>query len=195
MMKYISKSSYMAGLDCHRKLWQLLWDRDSAAPNDGMTELVFEYGRRFGELAHVLFPNAVLIDIDIRKLHRAVEDTRIAIEDGADTILEATFCHEQCRVLSDVVEKQEDGTWHLIEVKSSTGVDKKHYPDLAYQKWVMEQSGYPVSRCSVIHVNKEGVWPDKASIFKQVDVTEEVNAASELVAEYVAAMLPYAQAE
>lgn len=193
MMKYISKSSYIAGLDCHRKLWNLLWDRKSAAPFDGMTELIFEFGRRFGTLAHSLYPDAVLIDINIFKLNRAVEDTKKAIEGGADVILEAAFCYEQCRVLSDVVERQEDGTWHLIEVKSSTHVKDEHYPDLAYQKWVMEQSGCPVSRCSVIHADKSGVWPDVPSIFKQVDVTEEVNTAFQVVGENVAAMTPYAQ--
>ena len=192
-MKYISKTSYMAGLDCHRKLWQLLWDRESAAPYDGMTKLHFEFGNRFGELAHALFPGAVLIDIDKFKLGRAVEDTTRAIADGADVILEATFCHEHFRVSSDVVERLADGTWHLIEVKSSGRVDKKHYPDLAYQKWVMEQCGYPVSRCSVIHANKEGVWPNQSSIFTQVDVTEEVNAISDLVEDKVAAMVPHAR--
>ena len=193
LTKYISKSSYMAGLDCHRMLWQKLWDRKSAAPLDGMTELIFEFGNRFGVLAHQLFPGSVLIDINIFKLNRAVEDTKKAIEGGADVILEATFCHEQCRVLSDVVERQEDGTWHLIEVKSSTHVKDEHYPDLAYQKWVMEQSGYPVSKCSVIHADKEGVWPDVASVFKEVDVTEEVNAAVQVVGDNVAAMVPLAQ--
>jgi hypothetical protein len=192
-VKYISKSSYMAGLDCHRQLWNLLWDRKSMAPHDAMTELLFEFGRRFGTLAHSQYPDAVLIDINIFKLNRAVEDTRKAIEDGAGVILEAAFCYQQCRVLSDVVERQEDGTWHLIEVKSSTGVDAKHYPDLAYQKWVMEQAGYPVSRCSVIHADKAGVWPNVSSVFKQVDVTEEVNAAVQVVGENVAAMLPFAQ--
>ena len=183
----------MAGLDCHRKLWNLLWDRKSAAPYDGMTELIFEFGRRFGELAHTLYPDAVLININLFKLNQAVEDTRKAIDDGTDVILEAAFCYEQCRVLSDVVERQADGTWHLIEVKSSTRVKDEHYPDLAYQKWVMEQSGYPVSRCSVIHADKQGIWPDVPSVFKQVDVTDEVDTAAQLVGDNVAAMLPFAQ--
>ena len=192
--KYISKSSYMAGLDCPRKLWNLLWDRDSAAPLDGMTQLIFEFGKRFGVLAHSLYPDGVLIDIDVFRLSRAVEDTRTAIDDGADVVLEAAFCYEQCRVLSDIVVRQPDGSWHLIEVKSSTEVKDEHYPDLAYQKWVMEQSGYPVSKCSVIHADTEnGVWPDVPSIFTEVDVTAEVDVAFESVAANVAAMLPLAQ--
>ncbi len=188
-IKYLSKSSYMAGLDCHRKLWQLLWDRDSAAPNDGMSQLIMEYGNRFGELAHTLFPDGTLINIDIFNLNRAVEDTRQAIEAGAKVIMEAAFCHGQCRILADIVEKQPDGSWHLIEVKSSTRVKDEHIPDLAYQKWVMEKSGYPVSRCSVIHADKIGVWRDIGSIFKRIDVTDKVNAASDPVANNVESML------
>ena len=191
--KYISKSSYMAGLDCPRQLWNLLWDRKSMAPHDAMTKLIFLFGNRFGELAHTLYPDGVLIDVDIFKLNRAVDDTKKAINDGADVILEAAFCYEQCRVLSDVVERQADGTWHLIEVKSSTQVKEEHYDDLAYQKWVMEQAGYPVSRCSVIHADTTGTWPDVESVFSTVDVTNEVNVAVQSVADNVAPMVPLAQ--
>jgi hypothetical protein len=179
----------MAGLGCHRKLWQLLWDRGSAAPDDGMSQLIMEYGTRFGELAHSLFPDGTLIDIDISNLDKAVEDTRQAIKSGTEVIMEATFCHGQCRILADIVERQQDGSWHLIEVKSSTHVKNEHIPDLAYQKWVMEQCGYPVSRCSVIHADKSGVWPDVNSIFNRIDVTAEVDAASSAVSDNVERML------
>ncbi len=188
--KYLSKSSYMAGLECPRKLWQLLWDRGSAAPATGMSPLNMEFGIRFGERAHTLYPDGTLIDIDIFNLNNAVEDTRKAIESGAEVILEAAFCHGQCRVLADIVEGQADGNWHLIEVKSSTRVKDEHIPDLAYQKWVMEQCGYHVSRCSVIHADKSGVWPDTNSIFNSVDVTDKVEVASTLVADNVERMLP-----
>ena len=175
MTKYLSKSSFMAGRDCKRKLWQLLWDRKSASPPDGMAQLNMEFGKRFGVLAHSLYPNGVLIDIDIYNLEKAVEDTRQAINSGSPVILEATFCHDNYRVLSDIVEKLPDGSWHLIEVKSSTKVKDVHYPDLAYQKWVMEKNGYHVSKCSVIHADTSGVWPDLNSIFKIEDITESVN--------------------
>ncbi|HDH08313.1 MAG TPA: DUF2779 domain-containing protein [Gammaproteobacteria bacterium] len=173
--KYLSKSSFMAGLDCPRKLWQLLWDRSSAAPFGGMSQLIMEMGTRFGTLAHQLYPGATLIDVDFRNLDQALLDTEAAIASGASTILEACFVYDHFRVVSDVVERQADGSWHLVEVKSSTSVKARHIPDLAYQKWVMQQAGFRVSRCSVLHANRSGSWPDVASIFKLVDVTEEVN--------------------
>ena len=66
--KYISKSSFMAGLDCPRKLWQLLWDRSSAAPFGGMSQLLMEMGTRFGVHAHQLYPGSTLIDVVFRNL-------------------------------------------------------------------------------------------------------------------------------
>ena len=165
----------MAGLDCQRKLWQLLWDRESAAPFGGMSQLIMEMGTRFGILAHQLYPGATLIDVDFRNLDQALLDTQAAIDSGTSTVLEACFVYDHFRVVSDVVERQADGSWHLTEVKSSTSVKARHIPDLAYQKWVMQRAGYWVSRCSVLHANRSGNWPDVASIFKLVDVTDEVN--------------------
>jgi len=191
-MKYLSKSSFVAGLTCHRKLWQLLWDRHNAGPRPGIDRLRMEFGIRFGKVAHCLYPDAVVIDIDIRKLKRAEEDTRKAIEAGARVICEATFRHKQCRVLSDIVVKQSDGSWHLIEVKSSTHVKPEHYPDLAFQKWVMQSCGYPVSKCSVVLADTSGVWPDQASIFKDEDVTDRVNAALRAVPKELPPMLAIA---
>jgi hypothetical protein len=160
-----------------------------------MDKLKMQFGVRFGEVAQCLYPDAVVIGIDRTKLERAEEDTKKAIEAGAEVICEATFRHEQCRVLSDIVEKRSDGSWHLIEVKSSTEVDDKHIPDLAFQKWVMEQCGYPVSKCSVVFADKTGIWPDRQSIFKYEDVTERVDAAIKLVPEQLAPMLEIANSK
>ncbi len=100
----------MAGLDCPRKLWQLLWDRESAAPFGGMSQLIMEMGTRFGILAHQLYPGATLIDVDIRNLEQSRVDTEAAIAAGANTVLEACFVHDHFRVLSDIVDRLPDGT-------------------------------------------------------------------------------------
>jgi len=176
MAKFLSKSKYMAGLSCHRKLWLHLWRPELQVEPGGMTALIMAQGSLFGELAHHLYADAVLIDIDIRNLAQAEADTAAAIEAGAGTILEATFRAGQYRVLSDVVQRLADGSWHLIEVKSATKVKPEHYPDLAFQRYVMEQAGYSVSRCSVLHANTAGHSPDLASLFNEVDVTAKVAA-------------------
>ncbi len=178
MPKYLSKSKYRAGLTCSRKLWLLLWRPELQVQPSGMTPLIMEQGSLFGELAQQLFDDEVLIDIDIdiRNLAKAEADTLAAIEAGAGTILQATFRSDQYRVVSDVVQRLADGSWHLIEVKSATKVKRAHIPDLAFQRYVMELSGYRVSRCSVLHANTAGHSPDIPSLFNEVDVTEKVTA-------------------
>jgi hypothetical protein len=190
MAKFLSKSKYMAGLTCSRKLWLLLWRPELQAQPSGMTALIMEQGSLFGELAHQLYADAVLIDIDIRNLAQAEADTRAAIEAGARTLLEATFRSGQYRVLSDVVQRQADGSWHLIEVKSSTKVKAEHIPDLAFQRQVMEQCGYRVSSCSVLHANTAGHAPDIPSLFNEVEVSEQVAAYLPSVASDLIAMAP-----
>jgi hypothetical protein len=112
--KYLSKSSFMAGLDCPRKLWQLLWDRESAAPFGGMSQLIMEMGTRFGILAHQLYPGATLIDVDYRNLDQALLDTEATINSGASAVLEACFVYDHFRVVSDVVERGIKGSEYLI---------------------------------------------------------------------------------
>jgi hypothetical protein len=188
----ISKSSFVEGIKCHRKLWQLLWDPDSAGEIPGIDKLRMEGGIRFGELAQCLYPDATVIEIDRYNLEQAEKDTLEAVKAGDEVIMEATFRHEQCRVLSDIVIKQPDDTWHLIEVKSSTEVEEKHIPDLAYQKWVTEQCGYPVSQCSVVFADKSGSWPDEKSIFQYEDVTDRVNVAVQAITDQLAPMIEIA---
>ena len=151
--RYLSKSDYITGLVCHRKLWQRLWDPDSADPPGGINRLNMTMGVRFGELAHRLFPGATLIEIEPARLESAVTATDAAIANGAHTVLEAAFAHDRCRIVADVIERQPDDSWHLSEVKSASGVKDEHVADLAYQRWVMERLGHRVSRCSVIHAD------------------------------------------
>ncbi|NNE64655.1 MAG: DUF2779 domain-containing protein, partial [Gammaproteobacteria bacterium] len=176
MAKYLSKSKYMAGLTCLRRLWLKLWRPELQAQPQGMTALIMQQGSRFGELAQQLYADAVLIDIDVHNLSQAEVDTQAAIEAGADTVLEATFRADQYRISADVVKRLSDGSWHLIEVKSSTALKTEHIPDLAFQRYVMEQAGYRVSKCSVLHANTAGHAADISSLFTGVDVTEKVAA-------------------
>ncbi|MFT4606964.1 MAG: CRISPR/Cas system-associated exonuclease Cas4 (RecB family) [Gammaproteobacteria bacterium] len=176
MPEYISKSKYRTGLTCPRKLWLLLWRPELQAQPSGMTQLIMEQGSLFGKLAQQLYAGELLIEIDLHNLAKAAADTHTAIEAGSGTILEATFQTDQYRVLSDVVQRLADGSWHLIEVKSATKVKRAHIPNLAFQRYVIEQCGYRVSKCSVLHANTAGHLPDIASLFTSVDVTEKVTA-------------------
>jgi hypothetical protein len=153
MPEYISKSKYRTGLTCPRKLWLLLWRPELQAQPSGMTQLIMEQGSLFGKLAQQLYAGELLIEIDLHNLAKAAADTHTAIEAGSGTILEATFQTDQYRVLSDVVQRLADGSWHLIEVKSATKVKRAHIPNLAFQRYVIEHC-MPIPRgiCRILPV-------------------------------------------
>jgi hypothetical protein len=51
-----------------------------------------EHGNRLDRLTHRLLPDDALIEIGIFNLNKAVNDTRHAVESGAEVILAAVFC-------------------------------------------------------------------------------------------------------
>lgn len=67
--------------------------------------------------------------------------------------------------------------WHLIEVKSSTKYkEDEHLPDVAFQVYVLQQAGIPITQTSVMHLNSDCLYPDLSNLFTLTDITEAVMA-------------------
>jgi CRISPR/Cas system-associated exonuclease Cas4 (RecB family) len=86
----------------------------------------------------------------------------------------------------------------IYEVKSSGSVKEEHLHDLAFQKVVAEETGMPVERTFVIHVNKEyvrqgAIEPEK--LLSIVDVTALVEKILPATKARVAEALTYLQTE
>ena len=76
--KIISKSKYVAGLQCLKYLWYLINDPDAIPPFDEVTQFRFQQGHDVGNLAKSLFPGGIDIEysVDIEaELARARELT------------------------------------------------------------------------------------------------------------------------
>jgi len=56
---YISKSKYMAGLQCHKLLWYYYNQKDAISSPDASQQAIFDQGHEVGELAKRLYPRAV----------------------------------------------------------------------------------------------------------------------------------------
>ena len=54
----------------------------------------------------------------------------------------------------DVLEKLPNGSYHIYEVKSASSVKKSKLEDACFQKYVLQECGLPVSKVSIIHLNK-----------------------------------------
>jgi len=146
----LSKSRFLAGLQCPLRLWHQCYNRDLATPVSPTRQAVFDAGNEVGRLATGLYPGGVLIEEDHLHHREAVESTRAAMGDpGVPAIYEAGFVHDSVRVRVDVLERLPGGKWNLIEVKSSASVKDEHLHDVAVQYRVLKGKGLEVARVPV----------------------------------------------
>ena len=174
---YLSKSRYIAGLQCAKRLW-LGW-HEPASHDDAAENPILATGIEIGIAARSLFPRGILIEEEAQDHQAAVERTRRLLEDPSTTaVFEAAFTFERIRIRADVMERLPNGTWRLAEVKSSTSVKPEHLDDIAVQLYVIRGSGVPVSAAELVHVDNSYVrGPDRidwTGYFARDDVTEEV---------------------
>ncbi len=173
---YLTKSRYMAGLQCLRRLWlQVREPPDDAPPTPGTPA---DIGVEIGSKARLLFPGGVLVDEAPREHEQATTRTAALMRDpNVPAIFEAAFVHGDIRVRVDILERRPDG-WGLIEVKSSTSVKEHHLDDIALQAHVMRAAGTAPCAIEALHVNTAYVrGPDAIDwqqFFTRVDVTEDV---------------------
>ena len=118
--QHLSKSRYIAGLQCLRRLW--LIEHEPAPYEEPAPGSPMDIGGQIGRKAHLLFPGGVLVDEPPWRHTEAVARTAALMADGqVPAIFEAAFEYDNIRIRVDVLERLADGTWGLREVKSSSG--------------------------------------------------------------------------
>jgi hypothetical protein len=175
----LSKSRFLAGLQCPLRLWYQCYDRDLASEVSAAQQAIFDAGHEVGGLATQLYPAGVLMDAPYYQHKQAVESTLKAMQDpDVKAIYEAAFIYDGVRIRVDVLERLKDGSWNLVEVKSSTSVKDVYYPDVAVQYYVLEGCGLKISSAGILHINNQYVYDgqnlDLDSFFAFEDLTIEI---------------------
>jgi predicted RecB family nuclease len=151
----LSKSRYVAGLQCPRLLWLKVHEPDAKELKpDKVLQDRFDQGAEVGRLAQERWPDGVLIDLPHWQVREKAQRTREAIESGARVIFEASFIADDTFVAVDVLVREDDG-WRLIEVKSSNSQKDEHLPDAAVQLHVLRRCGLTVKAVEIMHLNKQ----------------------------------------
>jgi hypothetical protein len=175
----VSKSRYVAGLQCHKRLW-LGWHQPEPRSDD-LPGTILAVGTEVGEAAHLLFPGGVLIGEGSREFDAAKDRTQTLVHDLTfSAVFEGAFEHDGAVVRADVIERVAGGGWTLIEVKSSTSAKPEHIDDLAVQTYVLRGAGIDVRSMHLMHVDRfyergEGQI-DWQRYFRRADLTEQVEA-------------------
>jgi hypothetical protein len=175
----LSKSKFISGLQCHKRLYLEIRAPELATEPDEQTQAILDNGTDVGELARRLFPDGVLVDFDRAGLEKALIFTQELLADPlVPAIFEATLKFDNVLVRVDVLERVSPDQWRLIEVKASTKVKAIHLEDLAIQSYVLTGSGVRLSGMRLMHLNRAYVYPggtiDLQQLFAQQDLTEQV---------------------
>jgi uncharacterized protein DUF2779 len=154
----ISKSKFVAGVQCLKRLYFQVHQPELAAAPDARREAIMEQGQDVGLLAHQLFPGGVEVSDD-GGLDEAIRTTRQLIANpDVPAIFEGTFEHGGVLVRADILDRRRDGRWRLIEVKSSTDLKEQYLEDAAIQSRVVSRCGLDLASVCLAHVNRDYVF-------------------------------------
>jgi hypothetical protein len=184
----ISKSRFLAGLQCPLRLWYQVYHPEFASIPTPAQQALFEAGHEVGRLAAQLYSGGVLIEEDHLHHREAVRKTAGILKNSSiPAIYEAGFLFDGVRVRTDILERVSSKKWNLIEVKSSSSLNHKDYYlwDLAIQYYVLEGAGLQVEKAGLMNLNREYLYPggpvDLNQLFKLNDFSEEVSSLKDQV--------------
>lgn len=193
-MKRLSKSRYTQFCQCPKALWLKLYKPELEEIDDSL-QARFEHGTEVGDLAMGLLGDFVDVtsytESGSLDLNAMIRKTRSEMGKGTENICEASFSfvkdgmHHYCAV--DILHKEPHG-WSIYEVKSSTYTCDKddtsknllaYIRDIAYQKWLLEQSGINVCGTFLIRLNSNYIREGKLDIQNLFHITDVKNLVEE----------------
>lgn len=175
-MKSISKSRFVSGVQCSKKIYFEYFRNDLKLPVSEATQQIFDLGHTVGTLAQKSFPDGKdATPEDFSDFSKSIEQTKQWIAEETETVYEATFATEKTLVMLDILHRENDEIW-AIEVKSSTSVKEYHYTDSAFQYYVMSKSGYVPDRFFLMHINNLYVKNGEitSELFHLEDITKDI---------------------
>jgi len=190
-MTFLSKSKYIAGLQCSKLLWYNYNARDQIPPYDEATQAIFEQGHQVGELAKTLFPGGV----EVRGSHTEFEEVLgrsaelLALR---KPLFEPAFKFGNAYARADILVPAGRDRWDIVEVKSSTAVKDVYIHDLALQKYTYTGAGLDIRKCVLMFIDNayERLGELNADrLFAREEVTSQVNGLLPQVGENLEKML------
>lgn len=174
----LSKSKYTRFCQCPKMLWLDTYRPELAVPDPALLRR-FQEGNEVGDLAMGLLGDFVETTaytaegkLDIPSM---LKNTKKYLIEGRENICEAAFSKRGCYCAVDILHKT-DGGYEIYEVKSSTELKDVYLWDVAYQRWVLEQSGLKIVGTYIVYIDNTYVRQGEIDIHKLFAV-EDVSAA------------------
>lgn len=179
----LTKSDFLNYKDCSSYAWfvknmpEVLTDRDIAPFVQGL----IDQGAEVEEWALKLFPEGVHVKAFRDK---AVDTTQRLIEEGKNTIFQATFSDGQLYAMIDVLQWNDlYQAWDIYEVKSSSSQQDQdsgkrkdeHLDDAGFQRMLLQRLGMRVANVYLITLNKDYIRQGDIDIDQLFTIDEMTN--------------------
>ena len=128
-------------------------------------------GQNVGVIAHQYFDDIFVVE-NVPEKGKMIAATKAAIERGEANIAEATFSKGGCFCQVDILHRNDDGTWDIIEVKHNCNLKDYHWWDIAFQWHTLKLAGIPLGRAYLMHINNKYVREDELDV-KQLFTLED----------------------
>lgn len=183
-----TKTDFKEYLICSKWLW-LKKKKPELAVEGEMSlflQKLIKDGYEVEEFAQKLFPDGVELTGDLDTLKSKTKQ----LLEKRKTIFQATFETERELLAKiDVLQfDKESDRWNIYEIKASssikTDLKHNHLMDITFQTVVAEESGVPVNKSFIIHINKDYIRKgeiDPEELFIVEDVSEAVEEEKEKV--------------
>jgi len=176
----LSKSKFVAGHQCLKRLYLQIHEPDVAGEADEKTQAVMEQGHEVGRWAQKMFPGGLLIEAGHEELDKALTQTKEAMPNKhLPAVFEGAFVYDKILARVDILKRLPRDRWRLVEVKSSNSLKDYHLYDVAIQRHILEGCGFRVIPC-LMHLNREYVYDGKQYDLKKLfvvhDLTDETKA-------------------
>lgn len=147
-----TKTSFVRGMQCRKLVYLDKYCSKLRTPPDAETLSRFKKGRDFETAFKDLFPNA----IDVKQYHKIVSGKYIDFtqtlldKEGKVELFEAGILYDKVLVLTDVLRKNEDGSYDIFEVKHSEKINSAIAWDLAVQYYVCKHKLHRINTFNVV---------------------------------------------
>ncbi|MBM9498753.1 DUF2779 domain-containing protein [Leptospira sp. 201903071] len=166
----LTKAHFTTGLYCEYHLWLNTYE-----PRPDFNPYEHQYispkqKSALRELSHLLYPNS-------KNVRYSESETRRILSSGKG-VRSACLETDKFSMKTEYVlpNTEQPGTYEIVVLKASSSFKKQHIQEFAFQKFVAQEAGFPISKCTLIFVNSKFFYEGKIKpeeFFVQKDVTAE----------------------
>ncbi len=180
MAVILTKTDYILWRECKKNIWYK-FHKPEIYNTQELSEFekqIIETGNEVELIARKLFTKGFLVEGRGEDSQKITQDLLVSKK---EIIFQPVFVKDNFLAAVDILELNQDGSYNIYEVKSTTEVDKKtHYHDLAFQVNLLEKCDIEIKKASVIHLNSEYVRQGEIEINKLFTIEEVTSTVKEI---------------